>query len=191
MSTRRTMPGAYARGKPAKGPNGRYLCRWCGTEVTHKGRSTFCSPECVHEWNLRVDPSYARRMVFERDHGICAVCGLDCHALDEALKDLLAEVSRQPGFFWWRGHDVLRQFLKENNLPRINERNHKAFVSTWHMDHIIPVVEGGGECGLDNLRTLCIRCHRKETAELARRRSGKPKVERRYVQSSIFDLEAE
>jgi 5-methylcytosine-specific restriction protein A len=41
----------------------------------------------------------------------------------------------------------------------------------WEMDHIIPVIEGGGSCGLENLRTLCIPCHREVTKELARRRS--------------------
>jgi 5-methylcytosine-specific restriction endonuclease McrA len=43
----------------------------------------------------------------------------------------------------------------------------------WEMDHIVPVVEGGGGCGLGNLRTLCLACHRAETAELARRRARK------------------
>jgi hypothetical protein len=42
----------------------------------------------------------------------------------------------------------------------------------WDMDHITPVVEGGGGCGLDNLRTLCIPCHRAETAKLAARRAA-------------------
>ena len=50
----------------------------------------------------------------------------------------------------------------------------------WHMDHIVPVVEGGGACGLENLRTLCICCHKKETRELARRlaeqRRGQPSL---------------
>lgn len=41
----------------------------------------------------------------------------------------------------------------------------------WQADHIIPVVEGGGECTLDNFRTLCTACHREETAELAKRRA--------------------
>jgi 5-methylcytosine-specific restriction endonuclease McrA len=39
------------------------------------------------------------------------------------------------------------------------------------MDHRVPVVEGGGSCGLENLRTLCWACHRRETAELAKRRA--------------------
>ena len=35
----------------------------------------------------------------------------------------------------------------------------------WDRDHIIPVKNGGGNCGLDNLRTLCIKCHKKVTKE--------------------------
>jgi hypothetical protein len=41
--------------------------------------------------------------------------------------------------------------------------------SLWDADHILPVAEGGGECDLDNLRTLCLMCHREATAELRRR----------------------
>ena len=29
----------------------------------------------------------------------------------------------------------------------------------WQADHIVPVAEGGGECSLANLRTLCTPCH--------------------------------
>lgn len=39
----------------------------------------------------------------------------------------------------------------------------------WEADHIVPVVEGGGACGLDNYRTLCTPCHKSETAALAAR----------------------
>jgi 5-methylcytosine-specific restriction endonuclease McrA len=41
--------------------------------------------------------------------------------------------------------------------------------SLWDADHILPVAEGGGECDLENLRTLCLMCHREATAELRRR----------------------
>jgi 5-methylcytosine-specific restriction enzyme A len=44
--------------------------------------------------------------------------------------------------------------------------------SLWDADHITPVAEGGGECDLDNLRTLCLTCHRQKTSEL-RERLGK------------------
>lgn len=39
--------------------------------------------------------------------------------------------------------------------------------SLWDADHIVPVIKGGGGCGLENYRTLCQPCHKKETARLA------------------------
>jgi len=41
--------------------------------------------------------------------------------------------------------------------------------SLWDADHIQPVAEGGGECDLENIRTLCLRCHRTVTLELRER----------------------
>lgn len=53
---------------------------------------------------------------------------------------------------------------------------------TWEADHILPVVEGGGECDLSNLRTLCLPCHRAETAKLAARRAAARRVSREAAQ---------
>lgn len=39
----------------------------------------------------------------------------------------------------------------------------------WDADHIVPVAEGGGECDLANMRTLCLKCHRAVTAVLVAR----------------------
>lgn len=45
--------------------------------------------------------------------------------------------------------------------------------SLWDADHIVPVSEGGGECDLSNIRTLCLICHRRVTAELRARRAAR------------------
>jgi 5-methylcytosine-specific restriction endonuclease McrA len=45
--------------------------------------------------------------------------------------------------------------------------------SLWDADHLLPVAEGGGECDLSNLRTLCLKCHRARTAELRQRLRAK------------------
>jgi 5-methylcytosine-specific restriction protein A len=151
MSTSRTMPGGFAdRDALARGPNGRPLCRWCRLEVPAR-RFTFCSDYCVNEWRLRTDPGYLREQVLARDHGVCAMCGLDTIAA-------FADLKRS------RGVHRLR-LLSAWGLKRYSRR------SLWDADHIIAVVEGGGECDLENIRTLCLRCHRAQTVALQRRRS--------------------
>ncbi len=131
------------------GPNGRALCRWCNLEVP-AGRRTFCSEWCVHEWRLRTDPAYVRERVFARDRGICAACGIDTQAEWRRIRRLRG-VSRRQAMMNW---GILTSRRK----------------SLWDADHVIPVVEGGGECDLDNLRTLCLKCHRRATDELRARR---------------------
>ncbi|HYL77827.1 MAG TPA: HNH endonuclease [Bryobacteraceae bacterium] len=150
MSTQRTMPGGWAdRDTLAKGTTGRNLCRWCNLEVP-KGRSTFCSAYCVEEWRLRTDPGYLREKVLERDKGVCAACGVDCIAAWTHLKKS-------------RGTARLK-LHKEWGITRSRK-------SLWDADHIVPVVEGGGECDLANIRTLCLKCHRAATLELRKRRA--------------------
>jgi 5-methylcytosine-specific restriction enzyme A len=133
-----------------KGEHGRNLCRWCQIE-TPKGRRTFCSDGCVHEWKLRTDAGYLREHVFQRDRGICAACGADTEMLrrDKRKLDFAAR----------------RRFEKEWGVTGLSRR------SLWDADHILPVCEGGGECDLSNIRTLCLKCHRVATSELRRRRT--------------------
>jgi len=57
----------------------------------------------------------------------------------------------------------------------------KGLLRLFDMDHTIPVVEGGGSCGLDNLRTLCRPCHLIVTAQLAARRAFRRKSLKWFV----------
>jgi 5-methylcytosine-specific restriction enzyme A len=87
MSTNRVSPKAGwvdARQLP-RGPNGRALCRHCGTEVP-QGRRTFCGEPCVEAWTVRTTPTLMRQRVFARDRGVCARCGIAAEALDQALR---------------------------------------------------------------------------------------------------------
>ena len=54
--------------------------------------------------------------------------------------------------------------------------------TAWDADHIVPVVEGGGLCGLENYRSLCHPCHKKVTAELAARRAKKKRPQLEFSQ---------
>lgn len=136
------------------GPHGRPLCRWCRMEILAKRRRTFCSDFCVHQWRLRSDPGYLRDQVFARDRGICVLCETDTVAA-------YAELKRSRGR------------AREEALEVWGMKSVTARRSLWDADHIRPVAEGGGECDLDNLRTLCLPCHREVTADLRRRLKGR------------------
>ena len=126
----------------------RGLCRWCGAAVPAR-RFTFCAESCVHQWKLRTDPGYLRDKVFARDRGVCAACGVDTEALRRDKRKLD-----------WASR---RQFEKD-----WGRRKH-----LWDADHIVPVAEGGGECDLSNMRTLCLKCHREATAALRKRMAAR------------------
>jgi len=149
MSTARRQPGGWAELEAlARAADGRALCRRCSTPV-EPPRRTFCSDACVHQWRLRTDPGYLREQVFRRDRGVCALCACETIKLASALRRLN-----------WRGR---KRRCAELGIPYTRLR------SPWDADHIVAVAEGGGECDLDNLRTLCIPCHRKVTLELRAR----------------------
>lgn len=63
------------------------------------------------------------------------------------------------------GTDTYKAYIEEYHIKNLYNQPR----GDWEADHIVPVVEGGGECGLDNYRTLCIPCHKKVTAELRAR----------------------
>jgi 5-methylcytosine-specific restriction protein A len=104
------------------GPNGRPLCRWCGTEVSGR-RRTWCSDACVHEY-LGRQWGAIRAQVIRRDQA-CRECGLTYPATAR---------------------------------------------TRWEVDHIVPVADGGG-AEMENLRLLCVTCHKRVTAEWRRSRA--------------------
>jgi 5-methylcytosine-specific restriction endonuclease McrA len=108
----------------------------------------------VHEWRLRSSTSYLRECVFERDRGVCALCRIDTDRLRRA-------VLRLP---FAKRMSELRALQKRGAI-------HRGRKSWWEADHITPVVEGG-DSNLENIRTLCIPCHREVTRALRVRRRG-------------------
>jgi 5-methylcytosine-specific restriction enzyme A len=127
-------------------------CRYCHGSVKPPKR-TFCSKECVHEHRLRSDGTYLRAMVFKRDQGICAICGIDCK---ETARELLALAQND--------EEKKNQLLKRYNINKTRKITpNKNGGGLWDADHCVPVHQGGG-ChfgnGLDNMRTLCISCHK-------------------------------
>jgi len=183
MSTRRSRPSAiYTQLK--RDETGRALCRWCETPVP-KGRRTFCGQDCVREWNIRTDPGYARRQVELRDHGVCAVCGLDTDRLKRIADHLWSIGYTTSWQFHGRPHPsaerrkeqfaimlaILSMWAGHSMRVSVWDGNNRLRRHLWEADHIVPVCEGGGEAALDGYRTLCLRCHKDATKALAARRA--------------------
>jgi hypothetical protein len=94
------------------------------------------------------------------------MCAMDMHAVFQRYKrlqpsDRVQELMRLPGFKVGASDAPILQNPVEGHF--------------WQADHVLPVAEGGGDCSLMNIRTLCTPCHQKETAKL-RRRLGDTKL---------------
>lgn len=161
--------------KKGKGPNGRGFCKWCEKEVP-KGRRAWCSEECCDESSVRTDPGFARTRVFRRDKGVCAQCSIDTERV-KAEADRLMDRIREVFPDLCKGVAAKNGFLRGLGFTQLH---------LWEADHIIPVSEGGGECGLDNLRTLCVPCHKTATAQLRGRLAAAARREKEgAVQQSL------
>jgi len=162
---------SYKRAKEAK------LCRWCGLDVHRLSakRRTFCSDECVHEFNIRSSASYIRIYIAKRDKYICQICGLDCKGfvsrLRRYVREHIQELQQQPIYAGYQNYRHAQralemEFFDLRNMEWVNTHGRSTF---YDIDHIIPVSENKNQCGEENLRTLCLGCHRKETAKLRAR----------------------
>ena len=179
MTTNRISPkrGFCNLGALPKGSNGRALCRECGTEVP-KDRKSFCSQKCVDTWKIKTDPTFVRIKLYERDHGVCQKCKTDCVALVHELEKLDHDHRR----VYARSlldKEVYKTLVTHNQrlVERLQEfkisihrYTTRRWYGIWDADHIKAVIEGGGECGLENYRTLCLKCHHEETLLLRKRR---------------------
>lgn len=174
------------------------LCRECGKKVSGR-RTRWCSDECVDAYLVRSDPNHARKKVFQRDRGVCASCGRDCLALKKEVEAL----DRATMALWWErtgrtgkpplrpkvvsGHQGYLIGIVKESGPALEEAR-RGFLnplgmeswwwrkSFWDVDHVVEVRRGGGDCGLDNLQTLCLGCHAKKSAEDAARRARSKRI---------------
>ncbi|MBY0274708.1 HNH endonuclease [Candidatus Binatia bacterium] len=152
-------------------------CRRCKGPVDPPRRS-WCSQDCVDAFLFERHQSVRRARVKERDQGVCAECGLDTVAFCRALRRLERGFV-PPGRSYGRTRGLIRgrQWIRAREIRRALRIPSHRFADLWDADHIMPQVEGGPQT-MENLRTLCIWCHRRATAELharlaRRRREGK------------------
>lgn len=163
-------------------PEGRPKCRWCKKAIERgTRRRRWCSEACLNEYLIRSSAGTARFHVHRRDKGVCAVCRVDTDRVKRIL-DVLYDRARG----WW-GHrwEGMNKALHERRYERFAGWVHQHVAATfsrtshlWEADHVTPVAEGGGASGLDNLRTLCKRCHARETGALRKRLNAQKREHR-------------
>lgn len=179
------------------------VCRMCPKPVARRRRE-YCSQACSDRRSMAVSPGFARGRVNNRDRGICSGCGFDTNDFRERFKaafrddraateyhcvictatcDFMAGC-RECGAGPYQSRSVEPNTKRAPLCSELIARGYTSDFARgyapwgkhlWEMDHIIPVSEGGGMCDLSNLRTLCIPCHKRETAALKKRlaRAGK------------------
>ncbi|KAL2479170.1 SNF2 domain-containing protein [Forsythia ovata] len=168
------------------------LCKLCQTpckkniaKMPEFFEDLFCSLRCYEEYRLRTSYKYLREGLFQIEHGICTNCHLDCHKLVQHLRPLSLE-KRQDHIKKVAPNITKRKKLLDKLVHDPAEGN------AWHADHIIPVYRGGGECKLENMRTLCVACHADVTAEqCAERRKTRNKAKKQLqgIMSGIISDE--
>lgn len=125
--------------------------------------SRFCSLNCQEEFWIRSNNSYLRAQVFATEHGVCQLCGVNAQELFLRMRDAPKSQRKNLLDSAWTAKLPLEQL---NEMLRSPGEGH-----FWQVDHIRPVYEGGGQCSLDNLQTLCTVCHKERTARQAKERS--------------------
>lgn len=172
----------WSQREPVLRPDGSRSCRFCMGQVPPPRRS-FCSEACVLEWTRRTQPRVLRQMIFCRDRGICAACGLDTRDYDLRRLEREAHLAR----LWYAASRAQRPRIRPRPelrpdgtpwppehwaallTPALTWRlRHKLRPSDppWDLDHVVPIVLGGDWFADSNLRILCKPCHVHVTREL-------------------------
>ncbi|GMQ10847.1 hypothetical protein CsSME_00053692 [Camellia sinensis var. sinensis] len=158
---------------------GEPLCKLCQIPCKSKNAKTpdyledlFCNLICYEEYRLRTSQRFLRQELFQIEQGICTNCQLNCHKLVEHIKPL--SYAKRLKYIEKAAPKLARRKKLLEKLVRDPIEG-----NAWHADHIVPVYQGGGECRLENMRTLCVVCHADVTAaQCAQRRSARAKAKK-------------
>ncbi|XP_071943275.1 DNA annealing helicase and endonuclease ZRANB3-like [Antedon mediterranea] len=176
--------GLYLQAVDSKGCA---LCIFCNQlcQVTKESSHSaawdrrYCSEKCKDEHKMQgKSSSYIRQQLFQLEHGICQICGLDTHQLFVQIRNL--------------PKSKRKEFLEVSKYSSLSVAELNKIIKSpsegqfWHADHIIAVADGGGLCSLDNFRTLCVMCHLSVTANQIRDRSTARKTSGMRDISSFF-----
>lgn len=163
----------YHRRFPVQPEKGK--CRGCHGPLP-KGRRSWCSHECYD----RYEPGRVRWFCRERDKCVCHHCGVDTEKMRKRFEKATCweppnqYLYVQNGVFWRAAYDHALAIshrhqqrwrdAAKKRLATMRSQGWPGYSSRdwWEMDHITPYSEGGLTV-LENVRTLCVLCHKKRT----------------------------
>ncbi len=147
-------------------------CTWCNGELKN-GLRSWCSDACRTEGYIRAGVYHGA--VSDRDKGVCVLCGKKCSEIQDRLRRMLARANGHDKEGHWvpEKRKLVDSYMRVQRLMRAHRMSQHHRHSPFEIDHIVPVIEGGGCCGIDNLRTVCFGCHKQVTADLAARRAAR------------------
>lgn len=152
--------------KPPTWDSGYGYCRLCGEEVREfngyvwvwKNKRRW-HPECLARWAIATTPAIARAYLFNRDRGVCAGCGDDTIAdwPADRRQQTIREVRRQLGRLEGRAGKAGSPIEVSASIPKLGPWEGDHFHELWLVDR---AAEGALSYWLlENLQTLCKRCH--------------------------------
>ena len=143
--------------------DGKKLCCYCRKPLEGRNRR-YCSDDCMEKVWRRCSPGRAAHWIQIDRKGVCERCGLDCRALDHALRQLRTAIAVAT----LREHDwrPIRELLSAV-LSAMRHRGwhcspnglYPCWESLTAVHHIVPHAQGG-TLEPNNLILLCVPCHK-------------------------------
>jgi hypothetical protein len=106
--------------------------------------------------------------VLARDQGVCAICRIDTRRIERTAL-IVSRMLTRTGRSYANHYEFNGYEAKKISDRILMAKGFNPSRALWEADHVLPVAEGGGGCGLDGYRTLCQRCHSRVTGELRAR----------------------
>ncbi|KAJ6296837.1 hypothetical protein OIU78_022544 [Salix suchowensis] len=158
-------------------------CKGSDAKTPRYFEDLFCDLICCEEYRIRTSSRSLRQELFQIEHGVCTkICRLDCHQLVRTIKPLSFERRRE--YIEEAAPNVASQKKLLDKLA-----NNPCEGNAWHADHTVPVYRGGGECKVENMRTLCVACHSKVTAAQRAERCSTREKARKQLEVIMNDME--
>lgn len=161
-----------ARGlRPPEGPR----CKRCQKPLKAVAADGWCSSDCRQAEVEDVSQATLRKLVLERDKGVCSVptCRLDCLELRAELDSLEKAATDLDAINRWQA--------RVHQLTRLGFDKHavESGEALWECDHVVEKARGGPST-LASCVTRCLPCHKAKTSSFASSRAAARKPRGRF-----------